>query len=247
MVVFRGTTFACFQPVSGRQAFPHRYPVKIIPAHGAAFLLLVLPSIAKAQILAKAAQYTQSGAGVVALNTSSGIVSPYLFTASIAGTSSSPSAPNSITLPNSSGSQSLIYNGSRWDLTAGFASQAALTAAFPNGTYIFTFGGRNDSVPFTGDLFPNPLVAATSAGTWSSGYLVVDSAQLLTLTTQFTQNFLAGQSGLAIDVTGAPLPLHADNSPSLAQSQVSLTVPANTFPPGAGYVVSLAGQSNCCL
>ena len=86
----------------------------------------------------------------------------YVFSVAISGTATSPSTPVSITRPNAGRTDLLIFNPTDnvWQFQLTFASQAALTAALPNGTYNLTFGGRTVPVLFEGDLFPGrPTIA----------------------------------------------------------------------------------------
>jgi hypothetical protein len=194
-------------------------------------------------IVGKSRNYNQTTAGAVTPSTDAA----FEFEAQIEGSPTSPTGPISVTLPGNSVGSALTYNsdGQAWRLRQNFTTQAALDAAFPSGTYTLTFGGKNIALPVNGDLYPNAPVATVSAGTWTSAGLVVDPAQPLTITINFTQNFVAGSSHLAIQVEGTgqntpELELSSDDSGlALDKSQVSLTVPANSFKTGGNYSVQL--------
>jgi hypothetical protein len=191
-------------------------------------------------LLNKELNYVQTTAGAATPDTAA----IAQFHATIEGTASDPTPPVSITLPNNGGTRALTFQTrdgeSGWGLEQDFASQAAMTAAFPNGTYTYTFSGRSIPVAFSGDLYPNAPVATLSAGTFANGTLTVDRAQPLTITTAFTQNYTVGLSRIGINVSGPNVDLSNDTfSTGLNQSQLSLVVPANTFLPGATYTIEL--------
>ncbi len=174
----------------------------------------------------------------------------FRFIAEIDGTATNPAPPVNFTLPNNGGVRNLTFSSNNgWQFEQSFATQAALTAAFPNGTYQYTFGGRTVSVPFTGDLFPAAPVATLSAGTFVNGSLVVDRTVPLTITIAFTQNYLAGFSHLGIDVSGSGSGSNLNIGDSnekdavrFTRTPLSFTVPANTFLAGNTYTINLSAD-----
>ncbi len=194
-------------------------------------------------VLSKAGEFVQTGPTTTVPATPNA----FLFSAEIDGTPTTPTPPNTFTLPNNGGTRSLAYVAAdeMWAFEQGFASQAAMTVAYPNGTYSFAFGGRTVSVPFNGDLYPNTPVATLSAGTFNAnGQLVVDRAVPLTITINFTQNFLAGSSRLAIEVFGPPsvnLGTSTDST-GFNQNTLTFTVPANTLAAGQPYSIELTAN-----
>lgn len=194
-------------------------------------------------LLNKEARFIQTGPTTTIPDSQAG----FGFEAEIDGTATNPAPPNTITLPNNGGTRTLAFsNQDGWQFEQTFASQTALTAAYPNGTYQMTFGGRTVPVPFSGDLFPAAPVATLSAGTFSNGTLVVDRNVPLTITIAFTQNYLAGFSHLGIDVSstsggnfGDLGTSNSEDPTPFTRTPLSFTVPANTFSSGGTYVIEL--------
>jgi hypothetical protein len=192
-------------------------------------------------VLNKNRNYVQTGAVTTQALASGG----FSFAAQIDGTATTPSSPVSFTVPAGGGVRALSFAADRqqWLFEQRFDTTAALNAAFPNGSYTYTFGGRTASLNFNGDLYPAAPVATVSTGTWNGGTLTVDRAQPLTLTITFPLNFSAGASRLAITVGGAadtPGNFSADTvATGFTQSQLTLTVPANSLTAGGAYTVQL--------
>ncbi len=192
-------------------------------------------------ILNKGRNFAQTGATTTQPLASGG----FLFGAQIDGTATSPASPVAFTLPGAGGTRALTFSAERqqWSFEQRFNTAAALTAAFPNGTYTYTFGGRTATLAFTGDLYPSAPVAVVSGGTWASGTLTVERTQELTLTITFPVNYLGGASRLAINVAGndgATGDFSVDTSGTgLSQSQVSLTIPAGALSAAGGCSVQL--------
>lgn len=185
----------------------------------------------------KEAQFVQSGPATTAPRATG----PFQFTAGVdGGSATNPTPPNTLVLPNNAGTRTLIFTGESWEVEQAFATRAAMDAAFPNGTYVLNLGGRAINVPLTGDLYPNVPVATITGGTFSNGVLMVDRATPLTITINFTQNYLAGRSRLGINVdtsSGQGVNLDAEND--FTASTLTLTVPANTFGAGGSYQINL--------
>ena len=127
----------------------------------------------------------------------------------------------------------LSFNG------GSFATQAALNAAFPNGSYLFNFVtasapvNYSATVPITGDAYPNvsPLI---NAGTWSSGALQVDATQIY----NFSWNQVAGTQVFQI--------LDASNTVVISRTLTNSTgtsIAANTLQPGQYYTATLSYQT----
>lgn len=190
-------------------------------------------------VLNKHSGFQQRGATTVVPHPTT----PFAFSASIEGTATNPAAPNSITVPNGGGVRPLTYapQDEEWLIEQTFTSQAALNAAFPNGTYTFTIGGRNASVALTGDAYPAAPVATLSQGTFNAnGTLNFDRTQPLTITISYGAGFVSGQSRLAIEVDGPNFERDASTEDSgFTQSQLSLVLPANSVPAGAQLSIQL--------
>lgn len=206
----------------------------------AAAAIVVSAAAQQAAIINKSTRFVQTGPATTTADSSS----PFFFEANIEGTATSPAGPISITLPGSGGTRTLRFDAQdgAWRTEQGYTTQAALDAAYPNGNYTFTFGGRNIPVSLTGDVYPAAPVATVSGGTWINGVLTVDRAQTLTITTSFTRNYVAGASRLGIDIGGGSLHLSADTSPAFDRNQVSLNVPANTLVAGVVYEVEIVAN-----
>lgn len=191
----------------------------------------------------KQARFVQTGATTVTADPQGA----FEFLSEFEGTATNPPPPNTIALPNGAGTRALVYNSNEqsWRFQQFFPSQAALTTAFPNGTYQLTMGTRTVAVPFSGDLYPTAPVATLSTGTFTNGSLVVDRTVPLTITIAFPTNYLAGFSHLGINVSGTSNnsgDLGASNSEDpvpFTRTPLSFTVPANTFAAGGSYVIEL--------
>jgi len=155
--------------------------------------------------------------------------------------------PGSVTIPGGSPQMLVFVSGDNqyeYPAVPAFTTQAALDAAFPDGNYTLTANGQSIGASLTGDIYPNVPLVTVSQGTWNAnGTLVFDPTQALTLTLNFTANYIAGQSHLDMEVYGfsgqAGSYSNSQNSGlNLSLNQVSLTIPANTLNNGAIYVVS---------
>jgi len=132
-----------------------------------------------------------------------------------------------------------------------YATQAAMDAAFPNGTYTYS-GPPAYSVNLTGNSYPTATPAVLSGGTWSNGVLIIDPAVATTLTfstfTGYANTGVLGYSafqtsaqdgsntGLAQDTVVSKALL---SFPVSATPLTSIPVPAGTFTPGVVYQASL--------
>jgi hypothetical protein len=206
----------------------------------------VVAGSARAQIfvlLNKQSQSVQTGLTTVTPDPSGA----FLFGAGIDGTTTNPAPPNTVTPPGGGQTRVMAFTSNDgWSFEQTFTSQAALTAAYPNGTYQLNFGGRTVSVPFNGDLFPAPPVATLSAGTFTNGNLVVDRAVPLTITLAFPQNYLAGFSHAGINVATTSGNTFIDFGESngedatpFTRTPIVLTIPANTLLVGVTYRIEL--------
>lgn len=189
----------------------------------------------------KQAAYVQTGPATTAPQATE----PFQFSAGVdGGTATNPAPPNTLVLPNNAGTRTLTFGGEGggqgWQIEQSFATQAAMDAAFPNGTYVLNLGGRATSVPLTGDLYPNVPVATITGGTWSNGVLMLDRASPVTVTINFTQNYLAGRSRLGIYIdasSGQGTDLGTEND--FTASTLTLTVPANSLSAGGVYQLNM--------
>ena len=198
-------------------------------------------------VLNKEARFVQTSATTV--SPAPGL--PFAFIANIeGGTATSPTPPNTFTLPNNLGTRTLTFSDGDWQFGQEFATQAALDAAYPNGTYAFNFGGRSVNLPFSGG-FPAPPTITVTGGTFNNGVLVVERASALTITVAWPQNFVAGSSrlGVWIDPAASGLPpvnFESSNEGSgFATSQITLNVPANSLAAGGTY--ELGAEANRAL
>ena len=120
----------------------------------------------------------------------------YGFSAEVSGsnlTSLSP-APG-VTMPGG-GTYALVFADGQWKYEASthnFASQAALDAAFPNGTYTMNIGSlaSNVSIGLSPDSYPN--TPAVANGTWdASGNLLVNAGADSTINFNTFTNYANG-------------------------------------------------------
>jgi len=201
-------------------------------------------------------QYQQTSASQVAIdNFGSGA---YNFTADVygnnlgAGNPPTFSGPITAGAPFTSGS-ALYYNTSNnplynsvyavqaQDNGYSYTSQAALEAAFPQGTYTFTGGSTSVSLNLSGDLYPTttPLVTLTG-GTWSNGVYLVDPGQAVTITSDafagYSSAGVGGHIGLSLQAANGPQLFNNEQFSSTNPSdQISYTIAANTLAAGQTY------------
>jgi hypothetical protein len=151
--------------------------------------------------------------------------------------SGTPGAPIAMT---DIGSGTFFFDGGR------FATQAALDAAFPNGTYAFslqTVTGTptyNDTVT-TGNVYPTNTPRQQN-GTWSNGGLQVDATKAYT----FNWNDVSPTTGTQMvfeirDASGA-IVFTVTRPPDPSGFAINVTIPANTLQAGAYYTANLAFQ-----
>ncbi|MDP2136619.1 MAG: PEP-CTERM sorting domain-containing protein [Candidatus Didemnitutus sp.] len=154
----------------------------------AVVVLLVSTSILVGGLLAqsvdvvpvlKVHEYNQTDA----TTTAEKAVNPWAFEVFIDGTgltASFPSGTNSFTPQGGSAGLFVFDSGNQhWSYqgNASFADQAALDAAFPNGTQSLIVGGIPFTLSLAGNLYPNTPLATASAGTWTGGLLQLTAAQ----------------------------------------------------------------------
>lgn len=215
---------------------------------------IFLPSRLSAQkagaIILKRHYYTQTGAASYADDPTQGQG------AGATGAVASPGAFAFNALFNASGSVtvpggmvdalSANSNGNNYGLpTNGYSTQSALDAAFPNGSYTLTTGGKSYVESLTGNLYPNVPLVTVSQGTWSSnGTLVIDPTQPLTITVSFTTNYVSGQSLIELDVSGVSTSYDSSSSSGTGfnESQLSTMIPANTLT-GGGTLYQISSSA----
>jgi hypothetical protein len=116
---------------------------------------------------------------------------PYYFNVGINGTNASTINPDPTFSGPASGTLTSV-SGTRWDYKQGFATKAALDAAFPNGTYTLVINGITPpagvdltfgSAPTHPDGYPTNIPKITNTDlTWSGGNLLINPAVTTTLT-----------------------------------------------------------------
>ena len=171
-------------------------------------------------------------------------IGPYLFGAQ---------APSAATLtPPGLPASSLVFNSSKSDygLNGGFASKAALDAAFPNGSYRMSGGFPTLTINVAGDLYP--IVPQVTGGTWQNGVLVIDPSQSNTLNINTFTGYASsgvggymeikitsetGNDNVALDQTFSTAGLAgATVSPAPFTSYM---IPAHTLTAGLAYQMQL--------
>ncbi|HVT73912.1 MAG TPA: PEP-CTERM sorting domain-containing protein [Lacunisphaera sp.] len=143
-------------------------------------------------------------------------------------------AAATLTIPSGTGSTTMTYNasGPKWSVTASFASQAALDAAYGNGDYSLTAYGQTVSpISLTGDVYPVAPIASLSGGTIVGGVLAWDPSQALTITISG-----ASISHMAINVDGTGF---NGSDEQFGGSTFSYTIDANSMLAGNNYNVEL--------
>ncbi|MDB6094510.1 MAG: repeat protein [Verrucomicrobia bacterium] len=126
-----------------------------------------------------------------------------------------------------------------YEFIAGFATKAAMDAAYPSGNYTLTGTGLpTASFNLATDTYPNAVPQITS-GTWSSGgVFVVDPTQSVTITlsnfTNYASAGVAGYETFEIDTSGdgfkkAVATQAVFGVTASATPLTSVTIPANTL------------------
>ena len=136
-------------------------------------------------------------------------------------------------------------SGTKYDFSINYASQAAMDAAFPNGSYTYAVtGSSNFSLNLTGNLYPS--TPQVTGGTWnSSGQLVLDPTQDNTLNfSPFTAYGTAGiLSHMQIQIQsfdGSTVNLSQTNiTPTNSTGFTSYLIPAGTLSAGSIYECNL--------
>jgi uncharacterized delta-60 repeat protein len=160
---------------------------------------------------------------------------PWRFNAEIQptfGTSAETSSVQNptLTLPNTT-TTPFPYNTSNnsWRIRQNFPDKPSLDAAFANGSYTFSMPTVtppattfNVSLGLTPDSYPNtPSLTNTS---WSGGNLVINPAQPFTFAWNSFTGALPG-AFITASINGIP-------DQQLAATATSITLPANSLPPG---------------
>ena len=187
----------------------------------------------------------------------------YSFNADVDGNNISGITPPVLSGPVNAGPQfnngTLLYSGGDhgWRLGTpnaddfGFSSQAALDAAFGNGTYLFTVNGITLHINLTGDQYPDTPVLTLTGGAWLNGAYVIDPSQPLTVTTTYAGYGSHQDDMMCILIVGGgfPQPFSSvapygctwgtgavqSHSTSPGSKTLSYTVPANTLTAGTTY------------
>jgi len=134
---------------------------------------------------------------------------------------------------------------SNYEYSQSFGAQSAMDAAFPNGTYSFSVSGHPGfTLALTGNSYPN--VPEIMGGTWnSSGQLVVDPTQTVTLNFNSFANY--GMSGAGSHeeiqiqtIDGNLVSLDQGyTTPGNPSPFASYVIPAGTLAPGSAYQCEL--------
>lgn len=175
------------------------------------------------------------------------IALPWFFVAAV---DPSASGPSSFTAPG--GAPVSLPSA----FTVTYASQAADDAAYPDGNYVLQFNGQSRTVTLAGDAYPNAPVATLgityqqppkgsstsptqpSPPTMASGILTMDPTAATTISTDFTTNYTPGRAYMEIRLIDPAGAMHSINSaPGYAQNHLTLTLPANSLPAGAGTLM----------
>lgn len=200
--------------------------------------LLLTGSAALAQQTAgatKAVNYVQTNATAVSADPAGA----YAFRASFEDYPTSRAQPFVVTPPGGAGrGLSFDLANDVWNFVDLFASQAALDAAYPNGAYNFTAAGQTTTGALAGDLYPSAPLGTFSSGTWDDGVLTVNRSVAVTATFTYAQNFIAGASVLNAYIYTPTVRVNA-GSRSATQTQLSITIPADSLVPGVVYPLHL--------
>ncbi|QYM78391.1 hypothetical protein K0B96_13955 [Horticoccus luteus] len=180
---------------------------------------------------------------------------PFRLNVSVEGADLSGIAAPTWTIPASGtgGTAALAFDTTQlaWKKQVGFATQAALDAAYPDGTYAVTANGLTRTFALEGDLYPNAPAATVSGGRWANGVLSVNPAQALTINSgQFAAFATAGEVGhilMTVNGEGVAVSEESFSNPSFANylhtDAVEHTFPAGTFVEGKTYQVEIGFNS----
>lgn len=180
---------------------------------------------------------------------------PFRLNLSVEGAGLAGIAPPTFTIPagGTGDTAALTFEANQlaWKKQAGFDTRAALDAAYPDGSYTMTVDGTTRTFAMNGDLYPNAPAATVSGGRWSSGVLIVDPRQALTITSgPFATFATAGEVGhILMSVNGDGLAVNEESfsDPSFANFQhtdtVSHTFDAGTLVEGKTYQVEIGFNS----
>ena len=184
-------------------------------------------------VLAKGIFYAQTNSSlpVFAFDT------PYAFLAQVTESSSGSVTAASVRLPDDT---------TRWltedpedqvfELKGTFATTNSLDASFPNGTYTFTIVGARDgtnqaTLNLTGNLYPN----APRISNWTAAQNIIATNNFVLTwdafsggtTNDYIQVGIENTEGTILFETGEP-----GDPTALNGTHTSVTIPANTLPPG---------------
>jgi hypothetical protein len=145
------------------------------------------------------------------------------------------------TMTNSGGG-TFVFDGGT------FATQAALDAAFQNGTYNFslqtTTGVQtyNDSIALTGNTYPANTPKILN-GNWALGGLQIDSTQTYSFSWNDISPFTAPNQMVFQIVNAAGAVVFTRTvAPDPSGFNINLSMPANTLQPGAYFTATLTFQ-----
>ncbi len=227
---------------------PWRYgDLRLIPALGgllsAGFVAAVSPvsllaSTGSYFVVSKASYYEQNSSSAPALNAAV----PYSFLAEIENLPTLPVSASSYIAPptGATGAIGLVSFSAGYRYTNGYANQAALDAAFPNGTYTFhintSSGGYVVPLALSPESYPVNIPTILNSG-WASGDLVVNPTQSYTFTWRgfsgFHLNFGIQGNGTGT-FNGA-----AYSVANPVTGNASYTLAANTLTAGQTYQATL--------
>ncbi len=223
------------------------FGVRLMPALGglvsAGFVAALSPQILLAStgsyyVVSKASYYEQNSSSAPGLN----VAVPYSFLAEIENLPTLPVSASSYVAPPTGGTGAIALTpfSAGYRYTAGYANQAALNAAFPNGTYTFhintSSGGYVVPLALSPQSYPSNIPPITTSG-WASGDLVVNPTQSYT----FTWHGFAGFH-LNFGIQGNGTGTFNGAAYSVANpttGNASYTLAANTLTAGQNYQATL--------
>lgn len=192
--------------------------------------------------VAKNAYYQQTDAGVVSY-LMSGI---YAFVEGSGISSDFPLRPVTLTLPGGAAYSLELSSGdlgSEWSLRydsyeAGFTSEAALNASFPDGRYTFASGGYSYDLQLSGGYVDMPLVQF-SAGHWEEGRLIL-TAEEATSDWYIASNFTNANGFRSISVADEAFSFHVFSyDDGSFPGAVSSVIAGGSLKPGMTYSVEV--------
>ena len=190
-----------------------------------------------AAIVAKVHSYLQTG---VTSSTDDPSQGPFQFSAHVPS-----NATGTISFTPPTGPAQVLQFSSQdqqFEFQQNFTALSALNTAWANGTYMLNFNGKSVPVSLAGDSYPNVPLVTVSAGTWTNGILIIDPTLALSITVNFTANFTSGHAHIDMNVSGTNqdnFNASASSSSDFAESQLILTIPANTLKNGSQYSANM--------